>query len=256
MVVVSIWVLVPIILITLGTFTPRLELYAWPKSLVPSELTLESFVNFARAHGVMDSLKNSIVVALLTVALSIAIGVPAGYALARFKFRGRDLFQLGVLTTRIFPIMVLSIPLIVVYMHLGIYDTALGVAFIHTVFTFPFAILISTAIFTGVPVDFEEAALVLGCSHLGAFRRVVLPLAAPGLAAIAIFAFVISWNEVFAATILTLHNRTLPALIVARLEAPTLDFLYASAFFMILPALIFIYIVRKQLIRMWGITLQ
>jgi len=256
MVVISLWVLVPVILIAFGSFTPRLELYQWPKSVIPRQFTLDSFVSFTQAYGVMVSLRNSVIAALLTVALSIFIGAPAGYALARFRFRGKNIFRIGVLVTRMFPIAVLSIPLVVTYIHLGLYDTVLGVAFIHTVFAFPFAILISMSIFASIPVEFEEAALVLGCSRLGAFWRVVLPLAAPGLAASAIFAFVISWNEVFAATILTLYNRTLPALIVSRLEAPTLDFLFASALFMILPAIIFIYIVRKQLLRMWGIAVR
>lgn len=256
MVVISLGVLLPLVFIALGAFTPRLEHYDWPRGILPSEFTIGPFVDFAQSHGVMNALKNSIFAALLTVVLSIAIGAPAGYALARFKFRGMNLFRLGVLTTRMFPIAVLSIPLVVTYIHLGIYDTVLGVAFIHTVFVFPFTILISMSIFASIPVEFEEAALVFGCSRLGAFRRVGLPLAMPGLAAVAIFSFVISWNEVFAATMLTLHNRTLPALIVARLEAPTLDFLYASAFFMILPALIFIFIVKKRLLSMWGITIK
>jgi len=255
-VLISIWILLPIIFIALGTFTPRLELYKWPKPLIPSYFTLESFLGFAQAYGVMDSLRNSIMAALITVALSITIGASAGYALARFKFRGKDAFRIGVLVTRMFPIAVLSIPLLVLYIHLGLYDTVLGVAFIHTVFAFPFAILISMSIFASIPREFEEAAMVLGCNRLEAFRHVVLPLAAPGLAATAIFSFVISWNEVFAASILTLYNRTLPALIVSRSEAPPLDFLFASAFFMILPAIIFIYIVRKQLLRMWGITVR
>ena len=255
-VIISFWLLLPIALIALGSFTPRLELYQWPKPLIPSQFTMESLGNFVQSYGVMDALRNSIIAGLLTVVLSILIGAPAGYALARFRFRGKNIFQIGVLVTRMFPIAVLSIPLAVTYMWLGLYDTVYGVAFVHTVFAFPFAILISMSIFASIPVEFEEAALVLGCSRLRAFIKIALPLAAPGLAATAIFAFVISWNEVFAATLLTLHNRTLPALIVARSEAPTLDFLYASAFFMILPAIIFIYIVRKQLLRMWGIAVR
>jgi multiple sugar transport system permease protein len=256
MVIISLWLLLPIVLIAFGSFTPRLELYRWPKPLLPTRFTLDSFVSFAQAYGVMDALWNSIIAGLLTVVLSISIGAPAGYALARFRFRGKNIFQIGVLVTRMFPIAVLSIPLAVTYIRLGLYDTVYGVAFVHTVFAFPFAILISMSIFASIPVEFEEAALVLGCSRLRAFVKIALPLAAPGLAATAIFAFVISWNEVFAATLLTLYNRTLPALIVARSEAPTLDFLYASAFFMILPAIIFIYIVRKQLLRMWGIAVR
>jgi len=256
MLLISFWTLLPIIFIALGTFTPPLELYKWPKPIIPSHFTLESFLNFAQAYGVMDALRNSILAAAITVILSIAIGAPAGYALARFKFKGKDTFRIGILITRMFPIAVLSIPLATLYIQTGLYDTVLGVAFIHTVFAYPFSILISMSIFASIPKDFEEAAMVLGCSRLQAFWHVVLPLAAPGLAATAIFSFVISWNEVFAASILTLYNRTLPALIVSRLEAPRLDFLFASGFFMILPAIIFIYIVRKQLLRMWGIAVK
>lgn len=256
MTVISLWVLLPMIVIAMGAFTPRLELYKWPKTFLPDEFTLSNFLGFAEGYGVMDSLMNSIVTALITVALSLLIGTPAGYALARFRFFGKNVFQVGVIVTRMFPAAILSIPLAVMYIYLGLYDTVLGVAFVHTVFAFPFAILISMSIFASVPVEYEEAAMVLGCSRLGAFARVTLPLAMPGLAAVAIFSFVVSWNEVFAATILTLYNRTLPALIVSRLQAPTLDFLYASALFLILPALIFIYAVRKQLMRMWGIRVQ
>ncbi len=256
MVIISLFVLVPIILITIGTFTPRLELYKWPRGLIPSRFTSDSFISFAQSYGVMNGLKNSITVAVLTVIFSLLIGIPAGYSLSRFKFKGKSLFTVGVLTTRMFPIAILAVPLVKIYMGLGIYDSILGVAFIHTIFAFPFAILISHSIFASVPGELEEAAMVLGCSRLGAFRRTTLPLVAPGIAAIAIFAFIISWNEVFAATLLTLHNRTLPALIVARLEATTLDFLFASAFFMLVPCLVFIFIIRKRLLRMWGIILR
>lgn len=256
MAVIALWVLLPMIMIAIGAFTTRLELYKWPKTFLPDEFTLDTFFGFAEAYGVMDSLTNSIVTALITVALSLLIGAPAGYALARFRFFGKNVFQVGVIVTRMFPAAILSIPLAVTYIYLGLYDTVLGVAFVHTVFAFPFAILISMSIFASVPVEYEEAAMVLGCSRLGAFARVVLPLATPGLAAVAIFSFVVSWNEVFAATILTLYNRTLPALIVSRLQGATLDFLFASALFLILPALIFIYAVRKQLLRMWGVRVQ
>jgi multiple sugar transport system permease protein len=255
-VIISLWVLLPIAIIAIGSFTPRLELYKWPKTFLPEEFTLSTFLNFAESYGVMNSLWNSILTATITVVLSLFIGAPAGYALARFKFRGKSVFQVGVIVTRMFPAAILSIPLAVTYLYLGLYDTVLGVAYVHTVFAFPFAILISMSIFASVPVEYEEAAMILGCSRPEAFVRVVLPLATPGLAAVAIFSFVISWNEVFAATILTLYNRTLPALIVSRLQAPTLDFLYASALFLIIPALIFIFVVRKQLLRMWGVRVR
>ena len=98
----------------------------------------------------------------------------------------------------------------------------------------------------------EEAAQTLGCTPVQAFLRVALPLALPGLAAAAIFTFVLSWNEVFAATILTLRNRTLPALMLSQLNTSPLPFRFAGGFFLVLPALIFIFMIRKYLLGMWG----
>ncbi len=254
MIVISLWIFLPLFFLAIGAFTDRLELYR-PKGLLPETLTPEYFLNFVTLTGVQRALWNSIFTAVITVALSLLIGTPAGYALSRFRFRGQRIFTVGVITTRMFPAAVLSIPLAVLYIRLGLYDTVWGVAFLHTVFAFPFAILISAAIFASVPAEYEEAAMILGCSRMEAFARVALPLATPGLAAVAIFSFVVSWNEVFAASILTLDNRTLPAFIVARLAGAPLDFLYSSALFLVIPALIFIFVVRKQLLRMWGIQL-
>ncbi|MCV4776844.1 ABC transporter permease subunit, partial [Escherichia coli] len=89
------------------------------------------------------------------------------------------------------------------FINLGLYDTALGVALVHTALALPFAVLVTSSLFLGIPKELEEAAWTLGCTRIQAFLKVVLPLALPGLAATAIFAFVISWNEVFAATLLT-----------------------------------------------------
>ncbi len=94
--------------------------------------------------------------------------------------------------------------------------------------------------------------MTLGCSRLGAFVRVALPLALPGLAAAAMFTFVISWNEVFASAILTVRNRTLPAQVLTSLEVAPLDFRFAGGFFMIIPALIFMALARRYLFQMWG----
>jgi multiple sugar transport system permease protein len=94
----------------------------------------------------------------------------------------------------------------------------------------------------------------MGCSRLDAFIRIVLPLALPGLAAAMIFSFVVSWNEVFAASVLTLNNRTLTAFLFASLEESPLHFRFAGGFFLVVPSLIFIFVVRKYLFAMWGIA--
>jgi multiple sugar transport system permease protein len=103
-----------------------------------------------------------------------------------------------------------------------------------------------------VPRDLEEAARTLGCTPVGAFVKVVLPLALPGLAAAAIFTFVLSWNEVFAAVILTLRQRTLPALVLAALNTSPLPFRFAAAWFMLAPSLVVIFIIRRYLLGLWG----
>jgi len=251
-VAIVLWVLVPLVLIALAAFTPRSELYRWPKRIIPSTFSSATMSFFLHSYGVVSSLCNSVVVALLTLGMTLVVGAPAGYAVARYVFRGREAFRLGILMTRMFPTSLLAIPLIVTFIRWGLYDTLIGVAFVHTAMALPFAVLITSGIFSGVPKELEEAAMTLGCSRLGAFVRVALPLALPGLAAAAMFTFVISWNEVFAASILTVRNRTLPAQVLASLEAAPLDFRFAGAFFMIIPALIFMALARRYLFQMWG----
>ncbi len=251
-VAIASWVLLPIFLIAVLSFTPREEFFGWPKPLIPSRFSIETMAFFVNSYGVIESTLNSIWVALLTIAITLTIAAPAGYALSRFVFRGREAFRLGILITRMFPTALLAVPLIVLYYRLGIYDTLVGVAFIHAAMALPFAVLITTSIFVGVSKELEEAAMTLGCGRLGAFARITLPLALPGLAAAAMFTFVISWNEVFAAAVLTTENRTLPAQVLASLRASPPYFRVAGGFFMTIPALVFIFLIRRYLIQMWG----
>jgi multiple sugar transport system permease protein len=259
-VLIAAWVLLPLLLIALASFATRSQIYAWPRPLLPSPWSLETIGFFFRAQGVLGSTVNSLFVAALTIVLSVAIGAPAGYALARFSFRGKDGLRLAILGTKMFPATILAVPLAVTFITWGLYDTLLGVAFVHTALALPFAIVITTSVFAGVPVDLEEAAMTLGASRLQAFRRVALPIALPGLAAAAIFTFVLSWNEVFAASLLTLRNRTLPALVMSAIgglgSGAPLDYRFAAGFFMIVPALIIILIIRRYLLTLWGVTVR
>ncbi len=252
------WVLLPLVLIALASFTPRSQLYAWPRPLLPQPWSAETMRFFFQAQGVLPSTLNSLLVAALTIGLSVAIGAPAGYALSRFRFPGREAFRLGILATKMFPATILAVPLAVAFIRWGLYDTLWGVAFVHTALALPFTIIITMSVFLGVPLELEEAAMTLGCSRLQAFRRVALPIALPGLAAAAIFTFVLSWNEVFAATILTLRNRTLPALVMNAVGAAgaPLDYRFAAGFFMIVPALIIILLIRRYLLTLWGVTVR
>ena len=251
-VLLALWVLAPIYLITITAFSPRSIVYGYPKDLIPTEFSTETMDFFVNATGVQAALLRSVIVAVVTLIFSTIIGAPAGYAISRFVFRGRDAFRLIVLSTRAFPIVILSIPLAVTFIEWGIYDSIWSVALMHTALALPFTVLITSSIFVSVPRDLEEAALTLGCTPASAFMKVVLPLALPGLAAASIFTFVLSWNEVFAAVILTLRERTLPALILSQLNDSPIPFRFAAAWFLMAPSLIFIFVIRKYLLGLWG----
>lgn len=248
------WVLVPIYLVALGALGGRAGAYQWPKNFLPTNVSLQPFLLFLKTEGVLQSFLNSLGAAGITVALSIALGAPAGYALARYNFRGKDSYRLLVLLTRAFPLAILALPLTVSYIRLGLYDTVLGVGLIHTVLALPFAALVTQGIFLGVPRELEEAAWVFGCTRIQAFFKVVAPLALPGLVATAVFAFVISWNEVFAASVLTVRHRTLTAYLLTVLSESPMHYRFAGGLMLILPSVVFIFAVRRYLFAIWGIS--
>ncbi len=247
------WVLVPLYFLLVNTLSSPEAVNAFPKSFGP-EFDLGSLTFFAGFEGMLSALKNSIIVAVITMILSIVIGAPAGYALSRFDFRGKEVFRLLILLTRAFPLPLLALPLAVLFIRTGLDDTAFGLALVHTTLALPFAVLITFSLFSGIPIELEEAAWTLGCTRLTAFTKVVLPLILPGITASAIFAFVISWNEVFAAAVLTIENRTLTAFLLQTLGEAPLHLKFAGGFILVVPALIFIFAVRKYLFAMWGIA--
>lgn len=247
------WVLLPIYLLLINALSSPTEVSAFPKPGVPP-FDLGSLQFFLGYTGVAQALLNSIIVAVLTMVLSILLGAPAGYALSRFSFRGKGTFRLLVLMTRAFPLPLLALPIAVVYIRVGLDDTQIGLALVHTTIALPFAVLITFSIFSGVPIELEEAAWTLGCNRLEAFAKVVLPLVLPGIVASAIFAFTISWNEVFASAVLTVQNRTLTAFLLQTLNLSPLHLRYAGGAALVVPALIFIFAVRKYMFAMWGIA--
>ena len=247
------WVLLPIYFLLINTLSSPDTVNSFPKPFIP-EFDLGSLQFFAGFAGMLTALKNSVLVAGMTMIMSIVIGAPAGYALSRFDFCGKELFRLLILLTRAFPLPLLALPLAVMFIQTGLDDTVFGLALVHTTLAIPFAVLITFSLFSGIPMELEEAAWTLGCTRLTAFTKVVLPLILPGITASAIFAFVISWNEVFAAAVLTIENRTLTAFLLQNLDTSPMHLKFAGGFILVVPALIFIFAVRKYLFAMWGIA--
>jgi multiple sugar transport system permease protein len=251
-VILALFILVPIYLIAVSAFTPRGNAFDFPRSVIPTAVSTDTILFFLNASGVIDAFWRSVAVAIITLVLSLLIGAPAGYAVAHYVFRGRGVYRLSVLATRAFPIVILAIPLAVTYRVWGIDDSIIGVALMHTALALPFTVLITSSVFISVPRELEEAAQTLGCNPLQAFLRVSLPLALPGLAAAAIFIWVLSWNDVFAAVILTLRNPTLPAKILTALTQSPIYYQFAAGFVMLVPSLVVIFFIRRYLLGLWG----
>ena len=218
-IVISAWIIFPIYLITIAAFSSFDAVYVYPRQLLPRDVSTDTMRLFLESDGIVDSLKRSVYVAAITIVACLAIGTPAGYALARFSFRGANPFQLALVSTRAFPLIIIAVPLAVTYLRVGIDDTVYGVAMAHVAFTLPLTVLITASVFAGISYELEEAAMTLGCNRLSAISAGRAPACARGIAAAAIFIFVTSWNEVFAAAILTFRNRTLPAQMLAALDA-------------------------------------
>ena len=246
----------PLYLIAVSAFSSPESLNTFPKLPWPTDFSTATVGTFLGSTGIVPAFLNSLLAGLSTLVLSLLVGAPAGYALARYGFRGRDTYQLFMLLTRALPIVVLSIPLAQLFLVSGIYDTITAVTLVHTALTLPTTVLITASVFVAVPRDVEEAALLFGCTRFGAFRRVVVPLALPGIAASAIFTFVLSWNEVLAAAVLTLTHRTLPAQVLTSLADSPLSYRFAGGFMLVVPALVFLVLMRRYLLNMWGTTLR
>jgi len=250
---IVLWILVPIWFIASMALTTPQYVRAYPKGVLPfipfSFATMRFFLN---SYGIVPGIINSVIVATITLVLSTIIAAPAGYAVSRYVFRGRDAYRLSILAVRAFPIVVLAIPIAVAFINLGIYDNVYSLALMHTALTLPTTVLVIGSVFASIPYELEEAGMVFGCTHVQAFRHIVFPLVLPGIAAAAIFTFVMSWNEVFAAIILTVQNRTLPAQVLNTLDQSSEPYQFAGAFFMMVPALIFIFVIRRYLFNMWG----
>jgi multiple sugar transport system permease protein len=220
-----------------------------PADVLSRKLFAESTLDNYRAVLVEDEaflrgLGNSVAVALGSTALGLAAGVPAAYALARFRFRGRHGLWRFVLSTRMAPPAAMVIPFYVLYFRLDLIDTRLGLVLLHGALNISLVVWVLRGFFEDVPAELEESARIDGASRLGAFFRVTLPLSAPGVAATTIFALVASWNAA----------RTAPAAIAQFItfRAVVWGKLAAASVLTALPIVLVVLFVQRQLVR--GLT--
>ena len=201
------------------------------------------------------SFLNSIAAGTISTALSLLIGVPAAYSLSRWRFRARRVTALWILATRMAPPIAFTIPFFLAYRYVGLLDTVAGLVVVYLTFNLALVVWMMQSFFDGVPRALEEAAWIDGCGIWGAFRRITLPLAAPGLAATAVLCFIFSWNDFFYALILTRTSAmTAPVAIVNFMQYEGWEWgkIAAGSTLVMLPVIVFTFFVRAYLVR--GLT--
>ena len=183
-------------------------IFAVPPKLVPIPLTLGSYVGSVINNSDLHrALINSVIISMSAMALILILATPAAYALARLRLRLAGLVLLVMLISQMLPPINLAVPLFIIFKYLGLINTYPALILADAMFVLPFAIIILRPFFLNIPRDLEDAAMVDGCSQLGAFYRVVLPIVVPGLITVGALSFVLVWGEfVFALTLTTNAN--------------------------------------------------
>ncbi|TPI48776.1 carbohydrate ABC transporter permease [Mesorhizobium sp. B2-9-1] len=247
----------PGIWIVLSSLRPTVEIMAKPPVWIPQQLSVDAYVAMFSGIGkggipVLDYFRNSLIISVTSTVIAVAIGMAGGYAFARYRFRGKSGMFLGLMLTRTVPGIALSLPLFFLYVRLGIIDTHIGMILAYVALNVPFTIWLIDGFFRQVPKDLAEAAQIDGCTRWQAFWQVEFPLARPGIASAAIFAFLTCWNEFALASQLTrsVNSKTLPVGLLDYTAEFTIDWrgMCALAVVMIIPALTLTYIVQKHLV--------
>lgn len=248
--------LVPIIWLVLTSIRPMVEITSPRLMLLPTDPTLQNYVDVFTRYKTGQYLTNSIIVSLSVVATNLIIGAPAAYALARLRFRGEQLVLGMIIVFRMIPIVTAMIPLFIVFSVLGLLNTYLGLIVAHTAFKLPVTIWVLRSFFIEVPRELEEAARVDGCSTFGTLLRIALPLVKPGLAAAGVLAFLWTWNDLLVSLVLSISDNSimLPLGLAKFVVEYGVDWgpMTAAGVIVFIPTLAFIFIAERYLVR--GLT--
>ena len=203
--------LAPFLWILLASFRPNMELIR-NQTLIPQNITIENYISLFTKSAYWQWVINSTIVAIYTVILSLPLIVAGAYSVYRTQYRGRNVLSLFLLSVYIFPTALLVVPIFKIFDGLSLVDSHLGCALMNTAFAVPFGIWLLQAFLKSLPPELEEAAAVDGIGRIRTLFQIIIPQAAPGIIAIAMFAFIVSWTEYLFAMTLLLSNdlHTLP----------------------------------------------
>lgn len=247
---VMVFVLFPLIWLALASLKTRAAALDVPPSLVftPSFRAYETIF----ASGLVDAFVNSFSIAVTNVILSLLIGVPAAYALARMRGAIQENLSFWVLSIRLAPLFAIILPLYVLFQQLGLLDTRLAVALAHLTLTLPLSVWLLMTYFRAMPVDLDEAAMLDGAKPWQTLVMVIVPIARPMIASVAVIVFIFSWNEFLLAFFLTSRDAQTVPVVVAGL-AGTMSFdwplIAAISICSMVPALIFVGFAQRHIVE-------
>jgi multiple sugar transport system permease protein len=248
--------LFPLFWLVKVALTPNDLLYSEGIRLWPSRTSLEHF-RFVLAHSEFPLFfRNSLIVSAGTAVSVTLVSAAGGYGLSRFTFRGKPLLVALMLITQMFPLVMLVAPMFRLLAPLGLTNSLTGLVIVYTAFNAPFATFLMQSFFDAIPKELEEAAMIDGATRFGAFRRIILPLTLPGIAATGGFVFTAAWSELLFALMLNSSSRasTFPVGLLSFVSKFSVDFgqMMAAGVLALIPACLFFFLIQRYLVR--GLT--
>jgi ABC-type glycerol-3-phosphate transport system permease component len=229
------------------------EIYAFPPTWIPKTITFDNFIAIFHNKSLIRAFFNTLLVASSTTVVALIVGVLGGYGFSRYRIPGRNMLLWSVLLTKLFPRVVVIVPFFVTLRNLQIMNTYQGLVLVYLMVTFPVAIWLLKGFFDKIPVEIEEAAIVDGCSLPQLLWRVVLPMARPALIAVAMYSFILAWNEFLFALVFSngLERRPLSVALAFFIDENGIRWgeLMAASVIMSLPAILVFTLAQRMLVR-------
>ena len=250
-----VYTLFPMLWLAFNSFKRRVDIISIPVVYWPDKPTINNYIETFVDRGFYIQLGNSLTIAVIVTFISLVFGTFAAYALARFTYFGnfKKHMSFWILSTRMIPPIVTLIPLYVLFSTIGLLNTKLSLIIAYTGFNLPFVVWMMKGYFNEIPFEIEESAMVDGDTRFGAMLRIAIPLAKPSIAATAIFSFLLSWNEMRLALILsdTVASQTFPVALGTRISQHQIFWgeISAGGVVAIIPVVILAFTVQRHLVR-------
>lgn len=251
LIILSIMAAFPLIWILISSIKGKGELTGDPTSFWPKTLTLDYYVHVIKELNFATNIGNSVFIALITTLIATAISAMAAYGIVRFFSKLGAIMSKVLITTYMFPPILLAIPYSLVMGKIGLTNTRIGLVIVYLSFSVPYAVWILVGFFQTVPIGIEEAARIDGASKFDVFSKIVLPLVSPGIVATAIYTFINAWNEFLYSLILTNStNKMTVSVALKSLEgAEILDWgdMMAASALVVIPSIIFFCFIQNKI---------